>query len=167
MFKICANTSKTRDTIPLNNLNTHALGYSEITSSIREQSLSLCFGLKEAGRRVGIENPPSKDRGKNKSVFLHTYPTDESLPFARFNSKQSVTVSSWKNPEQSSHVSGTGSPPLASGASALRPIVPSRAHASCASVESNNKKKNRAVFTHSCPSSHFSIFNNKTGDLLT
>ena len=139
-------------------MKTHALDsfntdYRAITSIIREQSLLLCFGLngeREVNRRVGIKNPPSKDRGKNKSVFLHTYPTDESLPFARFNSKQSVTVSSWKNHKQSSHVSGTGSPTLPSYASSLQP-VPSRAQSSCA--PESNKKKNRAVFTHSDPSS--------------
>ena len=117
--------------MPLNNLNNRTLGYSEITSAIRELSLSLCFSLKEAN-----------------------------------NSKPSSAVSSPDNPEQSSHVPGTSSPSLASGAAALRPPVPSRAQSSCA-LKSNNKKKNRVVFTRSRPSSHFSIFNNKTGDLLT
>ena len=66
-----------------------------------------------------------------------------------FNSKQSVTISSPDNPEQSSHVSGTSSPSLLSHGPSLRSIVPS---SSCA-PKSNNKKKNRAVFTHSDPSS--------------
>ena len=81
----------------------------------------------------------------------------KSMSSTCFHSKPSVTVYSWKKTEQSSYVSGTGSPTLPFSGSSLRPIVQSRAHVSRASRESN-QKKNKAVSTHSSPSSHLFLF---------